>query len=102
MTEHHPVSGAGKALAAPRKFTKLRMHNPYENLATAIGLIQSHILATDSAFSAGVMFGDIYNYSATSSLEAAVAMLVPLVEEVEDLSWGDLSWEDHAAGGSGK
>ena len=73
-------------MTEPRKFTELRMHKPYENIATAICLVQSHILATDSAFNVGVMFGN-NNYSQTSALEAAVAMLVPLVGEVEDLSW---------------
>lgn len=68
------------------KFTELRMQDPYENLATAIGLIQSHILASDTAFDVAVVFGGS-NYSQSRALQAAVAMLIPLIDEVEDLSW---------------
>lgn len=67
------------------EFKELRMHSPHENLCTAIGLIQTQILAADSDINTEVMFGS-YHFR-RAGLEAAVAMLVAMIEEVEDLQW---------------
>lgn len=65
---------------------EMKMRSPHENLTAAIGMIQSHILASESSFDAARMFGQSGHY-AIAPLEAAVAMLVPLAGTIEDLRW---------------
>lgn len=70
---------------AKHNFIELRLGTPHDNLCTAIGLIQSHILAGDSALVPEKMFGNFHFQQA--GLEAAVAMLVAIIEDVENLRW---------------
>lgn len=72
-------------MIADFKFVPLRMNTPHDNLRSAIGIIQSHILAEDSSGSSEVLFGP--SHFKTSNLEAAVALLVAMLGEAEDMRW---------------
>ena len=67
------------------KFAEVHLGTPHDNVCAAISIIQAQILATDSHQSPEVMFGNFY--FRTGSLEAAVAMLTPLLEPLETASW---------------
>jgi len=67
------------------EFKPVRLHTPHDNLCAAIGLIQAQILAGDTDLVPEVMFGS-YHFP-RSALETAVAMLVAMVGEAEDLRW---------------
>lgn len=80
------ISANDAAMSDAFNFTEVRMCTPLDNLTAAVGMIQSHILASDTHLDAQVMFGrnDLHRRAA---LEAAVAMLVPLFESVCELKW---------------
>lgn len=67
------------------KFTPLRMNTPHDNLCAAISIIQTQIMAADSDFAPQVVFGN-YHFS-TDQMQAAVALLVAMIGEVEDIRW---------------
>lgn len=67
------------------KFTEIRLNSPHDNLCAAIGLIQAEILAESSDLNPEVMFGSFHFRRA--ALETAVAMLVAMMGEAEDLRW---------------
>lgn len=69
------------------EFTEVRLNTPLDNLCTAIGLIQAEILASDSNLNPERLFG--HHHFKRSTLEAAVAMLVAMTGECEDLRWVD-------------
>jgi hypothetical protein len=69
------------------KFTEVKMHTPQDNLMAALGIIQTHLLASDSNLKREVMFGPVFDFTERVSLEAAVALLVPLLETVDDKRW---------------
>lgn len=69
-------------------FRELRLNSPCDNLSAAIGMIQSHILASDSAYVPEVMFGLNAQWK-TGPLQAAVALLVALVAPVDNMRWDD-------------
>lgn len=69
------------------KFTPLRMHSPEDNLAAAISIIQTSIMAADTDVNAAVMFGNFH--FRTDQLQVAVALLVALLAPVDDLQWED-------------
>lgn len=69
------------------EFTEVRLNTPLDNLCTAIGLIQAEILAGDSALNPERLFG-CHHFKRTA-LETAVAMLVAMTGECEDLGWID-------------
>ena len=69
------------------EFTEVRLNSPLDNLCTAIGLIQAEILAGDSNLNPERLFAQSRVKHAT--LETAVAMLVAMMGECEDLRWID-------------
>lgn len=69
------------------KFRELRMNTPWDNLTTAIGLIQAQILAEETSLNPECLFG--LHHFKRSSLEAAVALLAAMTGEVEEMKWGD-------------
>lgn len=68
------------------KFTEVKLQNLYENLTTAIGLIQTYIIAGDSCLNDEVLFGKGAFYR-DKPLSAALALLVPMIDEVDGLVW---------------
>lgn len=72
-------------MIADYKFTPLRMNTPHDNLCTAISIIQTQIMATDSDLIPNVMFGN-YHFT-TDQMQAAVALLVAMIGEVENMRW---------------
>lgn len=69
------------------KFTELRMGTPWDNLTAAIGIIQTEILAGETVLKPDVLFGtDRFKHV---GLETAVALLVAVVGEVEDVRWSN-------------
>lgn len=81
----HNTPGMPGGTLARSEFRNLRLQTPHDNLCTAIGLIQAHILAGDSALIPEMMFGNFHFRQA--GLETAVAMLVAILGEAEDLQW---------------
>jgi hypothetical protein len=71
------------------QFTEVKMHTPRDNLAAALGIIQTQLLAYDSKLNREVMFGPVFDFTQGASLEAAVALLVPLLETVDDKRWDE-------------
>lgn len=59
---------------------------PYRNLTAAIGIIQSHILASDTSFDRASYFG-ANDYTDQMPLEAALSLLLAVVGPSESLSW---------------
>jgi hypothetical protein len=86
MTSINPALGA--ATGVPCKFREIRLRDPHENIFTALAIIQSHILASDSALNKEALFGP-NDYTGQADLELAVSLLVAAVEEVERLEWSD-------------
>ncbi|AJE47174.1 hypothetical protein [Celeribacter indicus] len=66
-------------------FRELKMNTPLFNITVALSIIQSHILASDSALDPHMMWGG--NHIKDDGLEAAVALLAPVIDVLEDLSW---------------
>lgn len=67
------------------EFRDVKLHSPHENICAAVSILQAHILAEDSTMNAESMFGD--NYFKGAGLEVAVAMLVPVIEQLEKSKW---------------
>ena len=67
------------------EFRSVKLHSPHENICAAVAIIQSYILGQESARDAESMFG-FHNFTG-ADLEAAVAMLVPVVEVLETTRW---------------
>lgn len=67
------------------QFTPVRMGCPYDNLSAAISIIQAEILASDTGLNPEVMFGNCHLKRA--GLEAAVALLIGITDEVENVRW---------------
>lgn len=65
-----------------------RLSSPYRNVAAAIGIIQAHILASDTSFDRSAMFGTL-DYTDTLPLEAALSLLLAVVGPSESLTWQD-------------
>jgi hypothetical protein len=65
---------------------EVRMRDPLENLTMAIGLLQSHILASDSTYDAAKMFD--HQAMPVLPVEMALNLLMPLLSETgEEWSW---------------
>lgn len=72
------------------------LSSPQNNLSAAIGIIQSQILASDSMLERAAMFG--YNdHTDTLPLEAALSLLLAVLDPVEKLQWKDDA-RPHVAG----
>ncbi|PTE15995.1 hypothetical protein [Pseudogemmobacter blasticus] len=67
------------------KFTELHLGTPHDNIAAAISIIQTQIMATYSDVDSQTMFGLFH--CKTDHLLAAVSLLVPLLGPVEALRW---------------
>ncbi|RWR03964.1 hypothetical protein [Paenirhodobacter populi] len=67
------------------KFTEVKLHSPLDNIAAALCIIQTHILASETKLDAEVMFG--VGRFQRSDLEAAVALLCPLTGPLEKAKW---------------
>ncbi|GAB1364683.1 hypothetical protein MASR1M32_39190 [Rhodobacter sp.] len=67
------------------KFTPLHLGTPLDNLSAAISIIQTQILASDTRLIPTAMFGDFH--FTTGQLEAAVALLVGLIEPLDGIRW---------------
>lgn len=67
------------------QFTPLRMNTPLDNLTAAISIIQTQILACDTDFKPGVLFGQWH--CTTDQMQVAVALLVEMMGPVEELRW---------------
>lgn len=67
------------------KFTPVRMGSPLDNLTAAISIIQTQILATPNDWNPKVIFGQWH--FPTDQMQLAVALLVELMEPVENMRW---------------
>lgn len=76
---------------AKYEFTELRMNSPMDNLTAAIGIIQTEILAGDTGLDPDVLFGADHFNRTRAGLEAAVALLAPIVAAAYDRN---LRWDD--------
>lgn len=68
------------------KFTPLRMGTPYDNLAAALGILQSAFLATDHCWDEDIVFGP-NKYHQSHPLQTALALLMPLLATVDEARW---------------
>lgn len=65
-----------------------RLATPLDNLHAALGIIQNHILASDSVVNGKATFGRFY--MPTAGLEVAAAMLAEALGSAEQTEWNDL------------
>lgn len=73
MSVMNPTSGNDTGLSAK---------TPHDRLMAAIGILQAHYLASDTALVADKIFGN--SYFDTTGLEHAINMLIDLLPVVED------------------